>query len=615
MRLQNKFLALLVPMGLAAAILILFLIQKSVHAVILNQLTRSASAAASSSAQDAALGFQAKSESQLLPLLQSLQKQEGALYAAALDSGGTVLADTTITEKGSVQKDSLTRAALKSDKPTSSVSSFRDEPVMEIAVPVWSSSETGAEDIFLLSGELRAGGRQRLGILKIGLPLKPSLETEQKILRGIFLIVSVIGGVSLGLVLLLVRGILNPISALMSGIGRISQGRYDVDVQVLSTDELGDLASSFNRMSVELAQTTVSKEYVEGILDNMADILIVTGPEGKIETVNQTALEALSYSGQEMVGRPLFFVFQPDHSELPRQECEKGLLADGVRDVEVQLKTKSGRAIPALFSASVLKDRNGLLRGYIGVAKDMTERKRAEEALLAAKTAAEAANKELEAFSYSVAHDLRAPLRAIDGFSQALLENYAVQLDDEGKDFLHRVRAGSQRMGLLINDLLGLSKVTRSVMRREKFDLSAVARDVAGQLKATQPDRNVEFLIEEGIQVQGDPNLLLAAMENLLGNAWKYTKHHASAKIEFATTVHEGKKAYVVRDDGAGFDMAFAKKLFQPFSRLHSAKDFEGTGIGLATVQRIIERHGGRIWGEGQVEKGSAFYFTLGDKS
>jgi len=174
------------------------------------------------------------------------------------------------------------------------------------------------------------------------------------------------------------------------------------------------------------------------------------------------------------------------------------------------------------------------------------------------------------------------------------------------------VRAGSQRMGLLINDLLGLSRVTRNAMRREKFDLSALAREIADQLKMTQPERSVEFVIQDGLQVDGDQNLLRAALENLIGNAWKYTKRHPQAKIEFGQTVHQGKKAYFVRDDGAGFDMAFAKKLFQPFSRLHSAKEFEGTGIGLATVQRIIERHGGRIWGEGQVEKGSTFYFTLG---
>jgi signal transduction histidine kinase len=223
----------------------------------------------------------------------------------------------------------------------------------------------------------------------------------------------------------------------------------------------------------------------------------------------------------------------------------------------------------------------------------------------------EVANKELEAFAYSVSHDLRAPLRSIDGFSQIMLEDYADKLDAEGKDYLQRLRAASQRMGQLIDDMLKLSRVTRSSMQRERVDLSALAHAIAAELQQRQPERQVEFVITEGLAASGDARLLEAALENLLENAWKFTGKHDHARIEFGSIEANGNPVYFVRDNGVGFDMTYADKLFGAFQRLHSTTEFEGTGIGLATVQRIIHRHGGEIWGEGVVEQGATFYFTL----
>jgi|SRR5579863_4565187 len=223
----------------------------------------------------------------------------------------------------------------------------------------------------------------------------------------------------------------------------------------------------------------------------------------------------------------------------------------------------------------------------------------------------ERANKELEAFSYSVSHDLRAPLRHIDGFSQILLENYSAQLDEEGRRHLIQVREASQRMTQLIEDLLNLSRFTRAEMRRVPVDLSRMAEIVAEALKETQPDREVAFMIEQGLTAEADERLLRVALDNLLGNAWKYTGKRAQARIEFGRTSDGGRSVYFVRDNGAGFEMAYSGKLFGAFQRLHSVSEFPGTGIGLATVQRIIHRHGGRIWAEGKVGEGATFYFTL----
>jgi signal transduction histidine kinase len=222
-----------------------------------------------------------------------------------------------------------------------------------------------------------------------------------------------------------------------------------------------------------------------------------------------------------------------------------------------------------------------------------------------------AANKELEAFSYSVSHDLRAPLRSIDGFSLALLEDYTERLDEEGKNHLQRIRAATQRMGMLIDDLLNLSRMTRAEIRKETVDLSSIAQSVARGLQEAQPERQVEFRIEDRLEAKADARLVRVVLENLLGNACKFTSKRSSAYIEFGKTHQNGNSAYFVRDNGAGFDPAYANRLFGAFQRLHGTTEFPGTGIGLATVQRIIHRHGGKIWAEGAVEKGATFYFTL----
>jgi light-regulated signal transduction histidine kinase (bacteriophytochrome) len=222
-----------------------------------------------------------------------------------------------------------------------------------------------------------------------------------------------------------------------------------------------------------------------------------------------------------------------------------------------------------------------------------------------------AANQELDAFAYSVSHDLRAPLRSIDGFSQILLEDYGAQLDEAGQDSLRRVRTASQRMATLIDDLLKLARVTRVEMRTERVDLSAMAQDIVAELQRADSAREVECTIATGLEARADAPLVRVVLENLLRNSWKYTAKQPRPRVEFGSTEANGGRAFMVRDNGAGFDMKYMDKLFGVFQRLHSAAEFEGTGVGLATVRRIITRHGGRIWAEGAVDQGATFYFTL----
>jgi light-regulated signal transduction histidine kinase (bacteriophytochrome) len=222
-----------------------------------------------------------------------------------------------------------------------------------------------------------------------------------------------------------------------------------------------------------------------------------------------------------------------------------------------------------------------------------------------------AVNKELETFSYSVSHDLRAPLRIIIGYADALIKQYESVLDLQGKDYLNRVIAGTEQMGDLIDSLLALSKISREELKKTNIDLSKVVKGVVAELIELEPHRQVEIVIEEGVFVDGDELLLRAALGNLFRNAWKFTSKSGAAKIEFATLDKEGKRIFFVRDNGAGFDMKHIDKLFGVFQRLHSPTQFEGTGIGLATVQRIMHRHGGSIWAEAKIDLGATFYFTL----
>jgi light-regulated signal transduction histidine kinase (bacteriophytochrome) len=223
-----------------------------------------------------------------------------------------------------------------------------------------------------------------------------------------------------------------------------------------------------------------------------------------------------------------------------------------------------------------------------------------------------AVNRELESFSYSVSHDLRAPLRSIDGFSQALLEDCLDQLDTSGQDYLHRIRNATQRMGNLIDDLLNLAQVTRSEMRLESVNLSLFVSNICTELQRSQTERHVECAVQPELFAQGDARLLQVLLMNLLSNAWKFSAQNPHARIEFGMMPSETDiPVYFVRDNGTGFDMAFVNKLFGPFQRLHSAKEFPGNGIGLATVQRVAHRHGGRVWAEGVLEEGATFYFTI----
>ena len=340
--------------------------------------------------------------------------------------------------------------------------------------------------------------------------------------------------------------------------------------------------------------------------------------QGNVLNWNAGAERLKGYRAEEIMGHH-FSCFYPEEERAagkPAEELKKAA-AEGQVEAFGWRVRKDGSRFWADVIITALHDGNGNLRGFSKVTRDITERKGLEEKLeilhadLQARAAElEAANIELEAFNYTVSHDLRKPLTVINGYCQMVKELCGDKLDEQCNGFIREIYEGTLRMNRLIDTLLGFSRVTRVELRRETIDLSAMAKAVAAELQLAEPERRVTFRIAEGITGDGDAGLLRVVLDNLIGNAWKYTGKREEAVIEFGVTEVEGKPACFVRDNGPGFDMAVADKLFMPFQRLPGT-DVEGHGIGLATVERIVRRHGGRVWAESEPGKGATFYFTL----
>ncbi len=350
--------------------------------------------------------------------------------------------------------------------------------------------------------------------------------------------------------------------------------------------------------------------YARSLIEASIDPLVTINPKGEITDVNMATIEATGLSRDKLIGTDFSnYITEPKKAG---ENCQQVFDQGSVTNFPLTIRNSNGKLIDVLYNAAIYKNEIGGVLGVVAAARDVTAQKKAELEVNRRTAELQVANHELEAFSYSVSHDLRAPLRAIDGFSSALLEDYSDRLDDEGKSYLNRVRAATQRMGELIDDMLELSRIARVEMRHETINLSDIVTNVHTELQKNDELRNIDWHVQKDLLANCDARLLRIALNNLLGNAWKYTAKQPNPRVEFgAFTDAEGTVTYFVRDNGAGFDMAYADKLFGAFQRLHSAAEFPGTGVGLAIVQRIIHRHGGKVYGEGIPNQGATFYFTL----
>jgi PAS domain S-box-containing protein len=369
------------------------------------------------------------------------------------------------------------------------------------------------------------------------------------------------------------------------------------------------------------------EERYRGLLEAAPDAMVVVNRAGEIVLLNAQAEKQFGYRRDELLGRKVTNIIPDGFAERlvadALRSAEDALAQQMGGGIELTGRRRNGSQFPIEIMLSPLASAEGIL--VTAAIRDITKRtaaaaqlmgkvdelNRSNEELGRFAAIAASANNELEAFAYSVSHDLRAPLRSLDGFSAVLLEDYADKLDDEGKDSLVRIRAASQRMGVLIDDMLALSLVTSSEMSPVRLDLTEMATDIVAELRQAEPLRQVEFVAAPGLFAVTDPHLMRIALANLLGNAWKFTGKRLRSRIEFGVKAHDGEQAYFVADNGAGFDMAHAAKLFGAFQRMHSTAEFPGTGIGLATVQRIVHRMGGEVWAEASPDHGATFYFAL----
>lgn len=432
--------------------------------------------------------------------------------------------------------------------------------------------------------------------------------------------------------------VVQPLRRLARASRAFAGGRYDARVGFRSRDEIGEVALAFDQMAdtiqrnmeqierdvAELKRTEQSLRKMSRAIESSPATVIITDPQGIIEYVNPKFTEVTGYAPAEAIGKtPGILKSGLTPSSLYR-DLWTTIRAGKEWRGELRNRRKNGELFWEDTRISSLRDEQGRITHFIAVKEDISARKAAEDEIVRLNAELErrvaertrqlsASNKELEAFSYSISHDLRAPLRGINGFAHLMEEHCKGCEKLESVDYLKRIRKASIRMGDLIDDLLELSRVSRSEIRFETVSVSDMVRALLNDLAAAEPERKVDVRIQGDLAARGDPVLLQTALQNLLGNAWKFSARQAHPRIEFGARDEGGERIFYVRDNGAGFDMRYADKLFAAFQRLHKPEDFEGTGIGLATVNRIIHLHGGRIWAESRVGEGATFFFTLPD--
>jgi PAS domain S-box-containing protein len=418
------------------------------------------------------------------------------------------------------------------------------------------------------------------------------------------------------------RRISDPIIALAGTARTVSERRdYSVRAPKMGADELGVLTDAFNEMLTRIEQHAITSAFLSAIVESSDDAIIGKDLTGKVVSWNAGAERMFGYDAADMVGTSIERLLAPDRPDEERRILENARRGE-TRIYETVRMRKDGSPVDLSLAVSPIRDGQGNIVGVSSIARDISERKRAEEQILRLNAELEhrvqlrtaeltAANQELEAFTYSVAHDLRAPLRHIDAFTRILQEDYAGSFPLEATQLLDTIRRGSENMSRLVNDLLSLAHVGRQEMKTERISLNLIIEEVISEMGRETEGREFEWRIARLPAIDGDPGLLKQVFANLLSNAVKYTRTRGKAIVEIGLRTVDGKRAIFVRDNGVGFDMKYATKLFGVFQRLHRPEEFEGTGVGLAIVDRVVKRHGGRIWAESGMNQGATFYFTL----
>lgn len=551
--------------------------------------------------------FSERKELEGIRALHAFAQKTGAVYAAAVAADGTVIAHTNVALAGTSLYDALMRRAVKEAVPASTRASYNGEQVVEAVIPVSARNNTTGEDI-LFQGIAEKG--EIAGYLRAGLPLTPARKAEGEIIFRLLVLALAISAAALAISALFTRLLLTQVAFLREGIRKVRDGDYNFSVPVVTHDELGEVAVSFNKLSRGLADTTVSKQYLDSILESMPDPLIISDEQGAVIKANKAAVEFSGYGFHPSEGVNLKEILEPQ-AEGAADPLSMLAWSGQIKELDLWLRAKSGARLPVMLSAA-LTGAEGR-RQVVAVIKDMTQHKESEARLAQYLKEVETVNSELDAFAHTVSHDLKEPLRGIEMFSGMLLADYAPKMDPQAGDYLRRVVKASARMRRLIDDLLSYARVSRVRNPYETASTAKLAEEAAAGLSGMIDERKAKVTIPATLpELFCDPVKFRQLFQNLISNALKYNDK-PNPEVELAAErFGEYYWKFSVRDNGIGIPAQYFEEIFKMFKRLHSRQEYGGgTGAGLAIVKKIVEEHSGKIWVESAEGKGSVFYILI----
>lgn len=571
------------------------------------QITDAASSVSAELAPSFQRVFAERKELEGIRALHAFAQKTGALYAAAVAADGTVIAHTNVALAGTRLDDALMQRALKTAAPASRRASYNGEQVVEAVIPLEARNHATGEDI-LFQGVGEKG--DVAGYLRAGLPLTPARKAEREIIFRLLVLALAISVAALAISALFTRLLLAQVAFLREGIRKVRDGDYNFSVPVVTHDELGEVAVSFNKLSRGLADTTVSKRYLDSILESMPDPLIISDEQGSVIKANKAAVEFSGYSFLPSEPVNVKEILEPQ-TEGAADPLSMLAWSGQIKELDLWLRAKSGSRLPVMLSAA-LTGAEGR-RQVVAVIKDMTQHKESEARLAQYLKEVESVNSELDAFAHTVSHDLKEPLRGIEMFSGMLLADYSQKMDPQAGDYLRRVVKASERMRRLIDDLLGYARVARVRNPYETASTARLASEAAAGLSTLIEERKAAVSIPETLpELFCDPVKMRQLFQNLISNALKYNDKPAPKVEVGAERFGEYYWKFTVKDNGIGIPAQYFEEIFKMFKRLHSRQEYGGgTGAGLAIVKKIVEEHNGKVWVESVEGSGSVFYMLI----